>query len=82
MDTSITPICPHILTEIRVSTRARSTVRRLQAPMFRVLRGACILLRVVSIEDHEAQEPVEIRQQPAVFVLRGPAVGTNFGRTY
>ena len=49
---------------------------------FQVLRGAYILLRVLSTtEDQKVQgHLVEIQQQPGVFVLKGPAVAiTNLG---
>ena len=50
--------------------------------MFQVLRGAFMLLRVLSTtENQEAQELLDdIQQQPVVFVLSGPAVAiTNVG---
>ena len=48
----------------------------LHAAMSQVLRGAYMLLRVLSTtENQEAQELLdEIQQQPRVFVLSGPAV--------
>ena len=48
----------------------------LHAAMFQVLRGAYILLRVLSTtEDQEAQELlVDIQQESGVFILKGPAV--------
>ena len=54
----------------------------LHAAMFQILRGAYILLPVLSTTEYqEAQELlVEIQQQPGVFVLKGPAVAiTNVG---
>ena len=42
--------------------------------MFQVLRGAYILLRVLPVtESQEAQLLDEIRRQPSVFLLSGPA---------
>ena len=48
----------------------------LHAAMYKILRGASVLLRALSTtEDREARELlVEIQQQPEVLVLRGPAI--------
>ena len=48
----------------------------LHAAMFKVFRGAYILLRVLAVmESQETQGLLdEIQQQPSVFVLSGPAI--------
>ena len=54
----------------------------LHAAMYQILRGAAILLRLLSTpEDLESRKlPVEIKQQPGVIDLSGPAVAsTNVG---
>ena len=65
-----------LVATLRFQVNPLTSSQILHAAMYKILRGASVLLRALSTtEDREARELlVEIQQQPEVLVLRGPAI--------